>query len=255
MLCAAMLIHDDPSPWLAVLGRAHPLVLHLPLGILPCTVLLEFGSWLLRRQPPRGAIIALSCLGAVAGALATVTGLVLAGEHGYGGDALGLHKWLGITLGVLLVLAALLAPLRPRLPLRIVLAAGLLVMLPAGHLGGSMTHGDNFLFEPVADLPPADASEFVRTIQPILKRSCVKCHNPTKLKGELDLTTIEGIKKGGESGEVIVAGKPDESELLRLCSLPEDDDDVMPPTGKRPRPTAEQLQTLRAWIEAGARFD
>src|SRR5690606_37828959 len=39
----------DTSPWLAVLGRAHPLLLHLPLGALPCLLLLEFGFPLLRR--------------------------------------------------------------------------------------------------------------------------------------------------------------------------------------------------------------
>jgi len=126
---------------------------------------------------------------------------------------------------------------------------------PVGHYGGTLTHGEGFLLEPLAALPPADASEFVRTIQPIFKRCCTKCHNPHKHKGELDLTTIEGIKKGGESDEVIEAGKPDESQMIVLLSLPEDDDDVMPPSGKQPRPTAAEIETLRAWIAAGAKFE
>ena len=47
----------------------------------------------------------------------------------------------------------------------------------------------------------------------------------------------------------------DDSPLLTRCLLPDDDDDVMPPAGKTPRPTTEQLATLRAWIAAGAKFD
>lgn len=255
MLCGPMLLPDDPSPWLAVFGRAHPVLLHLPLGILPCTALLEFGALLLRKPPPRGAVIALACFGALAGALATASGLVLAGEPGYESEVLGQHKLLGIAMAVLLVLGALLSPLRPRTPLRVVLVAALFAMLPAGHLGGTMTHGEDFLFGPIADLPPADASEFVREIQPILRRSCTKCHNPHRRKGELDLSTPEGIRRGAESGDVVVPGDPDESELLRLCLLPEDDDDVMPPTGKKPRPTPAELDRLRAWIASGARYD
>ena len=91
-------------------------------------------------------------------------------------------------------------------------------------------------------------------VRPIFADRCLTCHNPDKAKGELLLTTPEGIMKGGEYGEVIVAGKPDESELLVRCLLPLDDEDHMPPEDK-PQPTAEELEKLRAWIAAGAKFD
>lgn len=249
------LLAEDPSPWLAVFGRCHPVLLHAPLGIVPAIAALEFGALLLRREPPRGAVLALAWLAALLAAAAAASGLVLAGEGGYGGDVTGQHKIAGIALAALVLLVALFGLLGKRTLLRVALLLACVAMVPAGHLGATLTHGEDFLFEPVRDLPPAGASEFVRTIQPILKRNCTKCHNPNKHKGELDLSTAAGLAKGGESGEVVQPGKPDDSELLRLCLLPEDDDDAMPPSGKRPRPSPADLDTLRAWIAAGAKTD
>lgn len=250
-----MLCSPDPSPWLELFGRLHVLLLHAPFGLLAALALLEFGALLLRRPVPRGSVLALSCLCALV-ALATATsGLVLAAEPGYVGPGVDDHMIAGIVLGSLCVLTAPLALLSRRWPFRIVLALALGAAIPAGHLGGSLSHGEDFVWAPFDALPPADASEFVRTIQPILRRCCTKCHNPNKLKGELDLTTPAAIKKGGESGEVLVPGKPDDSDLLTRCLLPEDDDDVMPPAGKQPRPTTDDLATLRAWIAAGAKLD
>lgn len=87
----------------------------------------------------------------------------------------------------------------------------------------------------------------------MLERVCVQCHNPDKLKGELLLTTPEGVQKGGETGPVVKAGKPDESPLLQRCLLPLDDEDHMPPNKKQP--TATELDALRRWIADGAKFD
>jgi uncharacterized membrane protein len=258
----------DPSPYLAVFGRFHPVLLHAPLGILPALALLEFGAAVLRRPVPRGAILALAWLCAVTAAAAAASGFVLAGEGDYGGDTTSQHKILGITLGGICLLAALFAFLQNRNWFRIMLLAACGVMIPTGHLGGNITHGEDFLFEPLrakkpspaapADgkggVPAPDASEFVSTIQPILEHSCKGCHNPDKQKGELILTTIEGIEKGGENGAVIVPGKPDDSPLVTHCELPLDDDDHMPPP-KKPQPTAEEVRALRTWVQNGAKFD
>ena len=269
---------SDSSPWLEVFGRAHPVLLHSPLGLLPALLLLEFGALLLRKEPPRGAILAVAWLCALSGAAAAASGLVLASEPDYTGETVGQHKLLGLTLGGLCVLAAFLAILRDRRAFRAVLVLACAVMVPAGHLGGALTHGDKFLFGPLQakvkpDAPaPKDpvpatpepqtngaattttAPTYLGHIVPILERTCTKCHNEDKQKGELLLTTIAGIQAGGENGPVIVPGKPDESELLTRCELPLDHDDHMPPEGK-PQPTAEELATLRAWLQAGAKFD
>ena len=248
-------VTDDPSPWLEVFGRGHPVLLHLPLGLVPAIAVLEFGAMLFRRTPPRGAVLTLSWFTTLCAAAAVVSGLVLAEEPGYGGDTVWWHKVAGIVLGSLCLIAALCAFAKNRMPLRITLLLACIGLLPAGHYGGNLTHGEDFLFAPLETVPPANASEFVRTIQPILKRCCTKCHNPHRFKGELDLSTIDGIKKGGESGKAIDAGKPDESYMVQVCEVPEEDDSLMPPLGKQPRPSKQDLATLRAWIGAGAKFE
>ncbi|MBX3464084.1 MAG: hypothetical protein KF830_13000 [Planctomycetes bacterium] len=253
---------EAPAGWLAVFGRTHPLVLHLPLGVLPATALLEFGALLLRRTPPRGAVAALACLAAATSLWTAASGLVLAGE-GYGSATLGQHKVFGLLLAGLLTLTALLAFRQGRGPFRLGLGLALAAMLPAGHLGGAVTHGADFLWEPLrpraAALPAAAAGEkpavpdYAAHVAPLLERLCNRCHNEDKQKGELLLTTPDGIRAGGENGPVLVPGRPDESPLLLRCELPLEHDDHMPPADK-PQPSAPELAALRAWIAAGARF-
>ena len=84
----------------------------------------------------------------------------------------------------------------------------------------------------------------------ILEVFDVDCHGAEKQKGDLRLDTPEGIRAGGKSGPVIVAGNHEESYLFELISLPEDDADVMPPKGK---PLSEaQVSWIRGWIREGA---
>ena len=91
------------------------------------------------------------------------------------------------------------------------------------------------------------ALEFERDVLPILHENCLRCHGEKKRKGGLDLRTAAGILRGGESGEVIVPGKPGESKLFKLISKGE-----MPP-GKKTRLDPARQQLIRGWIEGGAR--
>src|SRR5688572_2366496 len=70
---------------------------------------------------------------------------------------------------------------------------------------------------PVASVTfPADGKiDFVRDVQPILRASCVECHNPDNKKGRLRLEAKSFAMKGGQSGDVLAAGKPADSLLLR----------------------------------------
>ena len=62
----------------------------------------------------------------------------------------------------------------------------------------------------------AQSLELFKTeVRTLLGEHCVKCHGGEKTKGEFDLTTREGLLKGGEQGPAIVVGKPEESLLLR----------------------------------------
>lgn len=252
------MLTSDPSPWLAVLGRAHPVVLHLPIGLLAGAASLEFGAALLRKPAPRGPLVALCALGAASALAAVGSGLLLAGERGSGWD-IETHKFAAFAQAGLMLLAVPLSLLARRAPLRFVLALALAAMTVAGHTGGSMVHGANFLTGPLRKHPtiPAEpaaaAGPYTTLVAPILERACAKCHRPDKDKGGLVLTTADGLRAGGDTGPTFVAGKPDESLLLTRCLLPLDDDDHMPPSDE-PQPTAADLATLRLWIAAGAPF-
>jgi hypothetical protein len=91
-------------------------------------------------------------------------------------------------------------------------------------------------------------------VQPILAANCVSCHGPDKAEGKLRLDTIEGIRKGGEDGAVIAAGRGASSELIRRIWLPATHKDTMPPSGRRPVSAADAT-LLRWWIDRGAPAD
>ncbi|MFK5923446.1 MAG: PSD1 and planctomycete cytochrome C domain-containing protein [Verrucomicrobiota bacterium] len=88
---------------------------------------------------------------------------------------------------------------------------------------------------------------FETAIAPILKQHCSDCHNPDKRKGELDLSTTESLMRGGESGAVFKAGEPEQSHLYELTHKGE-----MPKKGDKL--SHQQVETIRHWIEGGARF-
>ena len=99
-----------------------------------------------------------------------------------------------------------------------------------------------------------DKVDFAKDIQPLLERSCVKCHNSTKAKGKLNLEVKDKAMAGGEDGKGLVAGKPDDSHVLKAATLPEDDEDAMPPKGKGQRLSADEAAKLKKWIEEGANW-
>ena len=101
---------------------------------------------------------------------------------------------------------------------------------------------------PAKPAPPA--VDFVKDIKPILEFNCVGCHREGKIKGELRYDRHDLFLKGGDNGPAFVAGKPDESAMIELVSLPEDDEDVMPSKGRVL--TKDEIDKLRKWIVAGA---
>lgn len=115
-----------------------------------------------------------------------------------------------------------------------------------------------------ASFASAEDISFEKQILPILKTSCFKCHETEheengrmkRPKGGLVLDTAEGILAGGKEypKENVVAGKPDDSWLLKTMALPESDDLAMPPEGKGDRVSAADQELIKKWIAAGANF-
>jgi hypothetical protein len=93
------------------------------------------------------------------------------------------------------------------------------------------------------DPPPV----FETDIQSLLRAKCGKCHSEQTRKGSLDLSSVDGLRRGGESGETLTVDSLDDNPLWTLVEAGE-----MPPEGE-PRITAEQQELIRRWIAAGAR--
>src|SRR5687768_15559409 len=116
-------------------------------------------------------------------------------------------------------------------------------------LGASLIGAPISIREPTRN----DPIDFAREIYPLLKRNCLACHNSTKAKADLNLESPDLMRKGGESGPVIVAGKADESLLLKSAAHLEEP--PMPPPGNKVKATdfsPDELGLLKRWIDQGA---
>ena len=94
----------------------------------------------------------------------------------------------------------------------------------------------------------AEAEKFFESkVRPLLVERCHKCHAGTMIKGKLRLESREALLKGGETGPAVVAGKPDESLLMK--AVRHQDGLAMPPNGKL---SEAQISVLAEWIKSGA---
>ncbi|MEQ1842902.1 MAG: c-type cytochrome domain-containing protein, partial [Verrucomicrobiales bacterium] len=101
-----------------------------------------------------------------------------------------------------------------------------------------------------APLTDTQREFFESRIRPILAQECYECHSEaTKAKGGLLLDSRSGWEKGGESGPVLVPGKPDDSLLLRSIAH-EIEDLKMPKAGAQL--DQQIVNDFRNWIAMGA---
>lgn len=100
--------------------------------------------------------------------------------------------------------------------------------------------------------PEAPVS-FYKKIRPIFQANCHGCHQPAKAKGELIMTSFEHLMKGGHDGVSVVAGKPEESLLVKRLRLPRDQEEAMPPKGEAL--SESDLGLVARWIAEGAHDD
>jgi uncharacterized membrane protein/mono/diheme cytochrome c family protein len=264
------------------IGRLHPLIVHLPIGILLFAFAMQVLQWW-KKSDLNSAIGLALLLGSISAAVACVAGWVLAQSGEYDPDMVLKHQWTGIASAVLGGLAFGFKKYRAAL-----LGLTVVVLSVAGHLGGSLTHGEDYLFPAKKDLveikfpegPPLDfpldpeqdvaaasptsKDAEVKTVErrtflyrdvaaPILEKKCYSCHGASKMKGGLRLDSEAAIQKGGKNGAILLAGNPEKSNLFSYLLLPEDDDLHMPPKGK-PQLSEREIAALHFWIKKGAPF-
>lgn len=255
------------------LGRFHPLVVHLPIGFLLLSGIAEIVA---RRRGVNlnNAISIMLLSGAIAALLAVGLGWLLAGDGGYDENTLFWHRWMGVGVAVVSILAWLAKIGKLKISSNVYKGSLLLLVLlitVTGHFGGNLTHGSNYLLEyapePVSRLlggtskqvviladDPDSVKVFDHIIAPLLQRRCVECHNATKMKGDLNLEDQESILAGGDNGEVILAGNARESEIFKRITLRPDNKKFMPSGGKTPL-SYNEVKLIEWWLNSGTDFE
>jgi uncharacterized membrane protein len=259
------------------LGRLHPMVVHFPLGLILFAAILELFTIGRFNSKLRPGIKICLITGVIASVISAAFGWLLASDEEYTGNTFTVHQWSGIATAISGSLVLLLlfrlrkhqhsSTVGVYRTMLFVTAAGISI---TGHFGASLTHGDEYLTEvlPSESIESTTGINFASLeedttklssqqekdlnvrVKAIFAHNCYKCHSAKKVKGELRLDGKEFVFKGGESGEVIVPGKPHESEIIRRITLPRDDDDAMPPKGKKL--SGNDVQLLSFWVLKGA---
>ncbi len=249
--------------WLQVFGRMHPLLLHFPIVLVLVYAALILLVPVSHKQEPwyrqLSEWVLLSA--AVTAAITALMGIVLSREPGYDQDALAWHKYTGVFVSVLLyLLYTFQAWLKQqRLLMNASIGAMAIIIIWTGHMGGNITHGDDFVLSPVLPqnnrhIPPfEEAVLYTDLVQPILQAKCMGCHNSSKAKGGLIMETKELLLKGGKDGALWDTTKADLGLLLERIHLPMEQKEHMPPSGKT-QLTDDETALLYLWIKNGADF-
>ena len=247
------------------IGRFHPVLVHMPVGILILAVLFQWLSAKEKFQSLQLAIGIALFWGMLSAIVSCISGYLLSTTDDYDKALIFKHQWFGIAVAVTSVIAYYLN--RKNKPIKWVMLPMALLIFITGHLGGSITHGSGYLTKaftgdddkkgdairkPIANVQEAVA--FAEVVKPILEAKCFGCHGPNKQKGKLRLDEPDFILKGGKNGEIIVAGKAEESALMKRIMLQKDNKDHMPPIEKS-QLSKQEIELLHWWINGGADFN
>ena len=261
------------------LGRFHPLLLHLPIGVFILILLQELGHIFGKNSAePRQTSQFPMFFGAASAIIAVLAGFMLYQGEDYGeSTVISRHLWGGIIFACVAVLTFIvkswtIARVGNPAFYRTLLFGSVGIMGFASHDGATITHGEGYLthyapgpIREVMGLKPKKSEKPVKIatpeaqvpvvytdlVAPILERRCVQCHKEGKARGKLRMDTFEMLVKGGKEGPAFEAGNSAKSNIVIRPELPMDDEEHMPPEGK-PDIEDHELAVLKWWIDSGA---
>jgi cytochrome c553 len=127
------------------------------------------------------------------------------------------------------------------------------LILTAAILGcfSASLHGQQPLQPDHAEKMARGRELFAKEVRQVLLDRCLNCHGGDKTRAGFDLTTREGLLKGGDNGTAVVAGKSKDSRLPKL--LRHEEEPHMPSNAAKL--SDAQIGHIVAWIDLGAPYD
>jgi hypothetical protein len=100
-----------------------------------------------------------------------------------------------------------------------------------------------------------EAVSYSENVQPILAKNCLRCHQEG---GEgyaasgLSMSTYDDLMKGAQFGPMVIAGDAEGSNLVVLMEG-RADPSISMPHGSMERVPTKDIETIRTWIDQGAK--
>lgn len=254
---------------LDLIGRFHPLIVHLPIGFIVIGLMSDL---FFRKKKEYIPVIKFIFLWAfISSIFSIVTGYFQYDREGYTWENIEWHLIMGVLTSIFCLLFFLhLDNKFKKIPKNFLFTFLALSLIITGHLGGNITHGKDHLIEPLPHnfksffgeeynlkkikLSPEnykDENFYNKVVQPILNQRCVSCHNNKKSNGGLKLNNYNSIIKGGKNGPIIFINNSIESKMYKRMILPLEDEYHMPPKS-RTQPTKEEINLIKIWIDNSA---
>ena len=241
------------------MGVLHPLVIHFPIALLLLAFFLEIYGLSATGKKYKSSIPLITFLGGIGAVFSALSGYFLMNQDDYEVSSVELHRNWGIALAIGSALLIGLYRFPPKIPHIHLLGQGALsiLVLVTGHLGGNLTHGEDFLS---LDKPKKESKQIVLNqdalvyadiIAPILEEKCVACHGKTKQKGKLKLDQIENVLKGGKNGFYHGSEEGKMALMSHRMRLPLSDKEHMPPKGKT-QLNEREIVIIEKWLSLGA---
>ncbi len=238
------------------IGRFHPIILHLPIGGLIALFVMEIINSYRPKLKLDSACSILLWFSVITVIPSAILGFMLGSSGNYDDELLNLHKWLG-WLTALVCVWLLYFNLKSKKTYRLFLYTNVLFLSIAGHFGGQLTHGKDYLtkYMPLGmkkalniddernyqvvdrkiDSFSNDATYYANQIKPIIENYCYKCHGEEKQKGDMRFDNIDWDMVNGFDAEKW-------NMMLNEINLGE-----MPPSDE-PQLSDQERRTLVDWI-------
>ena len=204
------------------IGRFHPIILHLPIGGLAALFVMEIINSYRPQLNLDSACSILLWFSVITVIPSAILGFVLASSGNYDDELLNLHKWLG-WLTALVCVWLLYFNSKSKKTYRVFLYTNVIFLLFAGHFGGQLTHGKDYLtkYMPISmkkvlniddernylvvdrkiDSLSTGATYYTNQIKPITENYCYKCHGQEKQKGDMRFDNIDWDMVNGFDAE------------------------------------------------------